>query len=239
MSNLAIGETRHTPTAGLEGWPLTRLLLTCGVIAPFLFVSAFLIEGATREGYDPWRHAVSQLSLGEQGWMNVANLIVCGLLILCFAGGLRRALRTGAASRGGPVLMTVIGLALVALGIFPDDPALGYPPGVEPHFTVSGLIHSIAGVVFFASLAATCFVFARRFTDDPDWRGWSRLSVVTGVVVVASFLAAAVVTGLAMSGVLTNAPGGLLQRIAIVSGLGWIALLATRLIRLEGKGTSA
>ena len=34
-----------------------------------------LIESATRPGYSAWRHAVSQLSLGEQGWINSVNII--------------------------------------------------------------------------------------------------------------------------------------------------------------------
>jgi hypothetical membrane protein len=71
------------------------LLLACGVIGPLLFINVFLIEGATRPGYSAWRHSVSQLSLGEQGWINSVNIIVCGLLMLCFAIGLRLVLRSG------------------------------------------------------------------------------------------------------------------------------------------------
>jgi hypothetical protein len=42
-----------------------------GLIA---FVVTFLVEGATRPGYSPWRHAVSQLSLGPFGcWWPAAT----------------------------------------------------------------------------------------------------------------------------------------------------------------------
>jgi hypothetical protein len=67
----------------------TKALLACGVIGAPLFVGAFLIEGATRADYDPLRHPVSSLALGESGWMQVANFIVAGLLMLAFACGLR------------------------------------------------------------------------------------------------------------------------------------------------------
>src|SRR6266700_81558 len=70
---------------------ITRLLLACGVIGSLLFIIVFLIEGATRPGYSAWRHAVSQLSLGDQGWMNSINIFVCGLFLLCFRA------KTGAA----------------------------------------------------------------------------------------------------------------------------------------------
>jgi hypothetical protein len=39
----------------------TRALLACGVIGPLLFISVFLLEGATRPGYSAWRHVVSAL----------------------------------------------------------------------------------------------------------------------------------------------------------------------------------
>ena len=43
----------------------TKTLLVCGVIAGPLFVVAFLVEGATRAHYDPLRHPVSSLALGD------------------------------------------------------------------------------------------------------------------------------------------------------------------------------
>ncbi len=71
----------------------TKALLGCGVIAGPLFVVAFLIEGATRADYDPLRHPVSSLAFDDFGWMQVANFIVTGLLMLAFAIGLRLTLQ--------------------------------------------------------------------------------------------------------------------------------------------------
>ena len=51
----------------------TKALLSCGVIAGPLFVLVFLVEGATRAGYDPFRHPVSSLALGDHGWTQTAN----------------------------------------------------------------------------------------------------------------------------------------------------------------------
>ena len=115
----------------------TRWLLTCGVIGPVLFVVAFLIEGAIRPDYDPARVFVSQLSLGDEGWLQVANFVVSGLLIAAFAVGLRRVLASGLASRWGPNLIGLVGLGLVISGIFVTDPALGYPPGTPQGLTPS------------------------------------------------------------------------------------------------------
>ena len=74
---------------------MMKAFLACGVIAGPLFVVAFLFEGATRANYDPLRHPVSSLALGDYGWVQSANFIFAGLLRLAFSVGLRRALRLG------------------------------------------------------------------------------------------------------------------------------------------------
>ncbi len=71
----------------------TKTLLACGVIGGPLFVVMFFIEGATRADYDPLRHPVSSLALGDRGWTQSANFLVTGFLMLAFAIGLRRAFR--------------------------------------------------------------------------------------------------------------------------------------------------
>jgi hypothetical protein len=126
-----------------------------------------------------------------------------------------------------------VGSCFVLAAIFPDDPGLGYPPTTSAQQSIAGLIHGLAMTVAFACLSAACFVLARRFAGDPTWRGWARYSTVTGVVVATGYLATSVLTGLDQAGVLSNAPGGLIQRTMIVAGFGWIVLLAARLLRQQ------
>src|SRR5579859_5984090 len=83
----------------------TRLLLACGAIAPLLNIVVILILGATRPGYNAWQIPDSNLELGEGGWIQIANYIVTGVLLLGFAIGLRRVLRTGRGSTWGPILL--------------------------------------------------------------------------------------------------------------------------------------
>ena len=71
---------------------------------------------------------------------------------------------------------------------------------------------------------------ARRFAGDPNWKGWALYSIVTGVLVIVFFIASTTVSALDESGVLPGSPTGLFQRIAIIAGWGWIALLAIRLL---------
>src|SRR5437870_11526006 len=110
---------------------VTRFLIAGGVIGSPLFVIVLLIEGATRPGYSAWHNYVSSLSLSDQGWMQIANFLVCGLLSLCFAVGLHRVLRSGRGSIWGPLLLSLFGLGLIVAGLFVTDPSLGYPPGTH------------------------------------------------------------------------------------------------------------
>lgn len=232
--------TRGTPVmpqlrrdAALPFDGMTRWLLAGGVVGPVFFVIVFLVEGATRPGYSAWRNFVSQLSLSDQGWEQVANFIVFGALCVGFALGLRRALGAGKGSAGGPVALALMGVSLIVAGIFPTGPALGYPDIPEAHMATHprGIVHGIAGLVCFVSLAVACFILARRFAGEPAWRGWGLYSTLTGVVVVVFFFASNVTSVLDMSGVIPDAPNGLIQRVAIIAGWGWIALLAARLLR--------
>lgn len=220
----------------MDGRKITRLILAGGVVGPIFFIIVFLIEGATRPGYSAWRNYVSQLSTGENGWMQVANFIVCGLLIFGFAIALWRIFRGGRGWPWGSALLAVVGLGLIVAGVFVTDPALGYPPGSGARLdqrpqTVHGAIHGVAGLIVFSALAAACFVLSRRFASDPDWKGWAAYSVIAGTLVALGFIASTAASVLDERGVMPNAPTGLIQRIAIIAGFTWIALLALRLLR--------
>lgn len=212
----------------------SRLLLAAGVVGPPLFILVFLVEGATRPAYSAWHMAVSSLSDGPNGWTQIANFIVCGALLVCFALGLRRVPRTG---KAGPILLGVFGLCMIGAGIFVTEPGLGYPPGaVTPETpSVHGVLHGVISLVAFASLIAACVVLARRFQGDPAWRGWSLYSLLTAAGVLTFF----VLTSVAASSSDPNAPAGLLQRIAILIGWTWVTLLATKLLRAHSPERSS
>jgi hypothetical protein len=219
----------------------TRWLLAGGVIGPVLFVLVFLVEGATRPGYSAWRNYVSSLSTGPGGWVQVVNFIVCGLLTLGFAIGLRRVVHSGKGSLGGPILLGIFGLGLIVAGVFVTDPSLGYPPGAQGHGpqTLHGTIHGLAGLIVFTSLSAACFVLARRFAGNPSWPGWALYSVAIGLVVASFFVASTVMSVLDETGVIPNAPTGFFQRIAIIAGWTWLAALAWRLLRSSRAAATA
>jgi hypothetical protein len=69
----------------------TRLLLTGGVMAGPIYILIGLAQILTRAGFDVTRHPLSMMSLGDLGWIQIANFIVTGLLVIAGAIGLRQA----------------------------------------------------------------------------------------------------------------------------------------------------
>jgi hypothetical membrane protein len=208
----------------------TKALLSCGAIAGPLFVLVFLVEGATRAGYDPLRHPVSSLALGDHGWTQTANFVVAGLLTLAFAAGLRLALWPGKGSIWGPLLIGAWAIGLLGAGIFPTDPVSGYPPGTPdqlPGYSWHGAFHDLFSLPGFAALAAACFVFGSRFAARGE-RGWAVYSFFTGLAFTVAFVLASAGFGQA-EGLVDLA--GLFQRLAVTIGFGWLTLFALRLLR--------
>ncbi|MEQ4304762.1 DUF998 domain-containing protein [Plantactinospora sp. B6F1] len=206
----------------------TRALLRCGIVAGPLFVLAFLIEGATRDDYDPLRHPVSSLALGPHGWTQTVNFLLCGLLTLAFAVGVRRALAPGRAATWGPLLIGVWAIGLLGAGVFVTDPISGYPPGtpeVPAEYTTSGALHDGFALFAFPALAAACFVFTRRFVGERR-HGWASYSALTGLAFLAGDILAS--AGFAQVAGLVGL-AGLFQRITVVIGLLWLTLLAVHL----------
>lgn len=208
--------------------------LFAGLLAGPLFVVAFLLEGALRDGYDPMRHPVSSLALGPGGWAQVVNFLVAGGLTVAFAVQLRRRLRPGPGSAAGPLLIAVWGVGLIGAGVFVTDPVSGYPAGTPPMVespTWHGLLHDVAfSLPAFVAFAAAMFVFAYAFARRRmPWP--AACSGVSGVAFVVLFVLATM--GFAQS------PGwveiaGLLQRLTVGVGWLWMCVLAFSAGRAPG-----
>ncbi|MFV2176985.1 DUF998 domain-containing protein [Actinomadura sp. LOL_016] len=193
------------------------VLLWTGAAGAWAFVVTFLLDGWTRPGYRPVRHAVSALALGSRGRVQVANFVVCGL-----------AVTGGAVAVGGPldsavlaVAIAVFGVALVASGVFPMDAMRAYPPGTPDEtpdeVSLRHRIHDWAGTAVFTSLPVAAFVAAFA-VPDPVWKWYSGL---TG---------AALAAGLAAFGQAwedDSRYAGLVQRATIIVGWLWLGLLFT------------
>ena len=170
----------------------TRALLVCGVVSGPLFTLVAVVQVLTREGFDIRRHAISMLSLGDLGPIQIANFVGTGMLAIACAIGMRRMLSRGRGGTWGPLFVCAYGLGLLTAGIFRTDPALGFPPGAAPAglgaMSWHGTIHSLAFFVLFLAVIGACFVFARRFTALGQ-QGWAAFSVAIGLAAPALIVA--------------------------------------------------
>ena len=121
-------------------------------------------------------------------------------------------------------------MALALLALFPIDPGVGYPPGQPAVHHWSGLVHGIVGTVLFAALAAAPLSLDRQVRGRVEWSPWRRYSLATGFTVALAYLATVVLSSVDLAGMWTNAPAGLTERVALIAGFGWCALLAGRLL---------
>jgi Protein of unknown function (DUF998) len=213
-----------------------RALLWCGAIGALLFIVVFLIQDAVPAirppGYNPLRHQVSSLAIGQFGWIQVANFLTTGVLLLAFAVGLPPALRRYNGGIWAPVLVGLIAIGLIGAGVFTADPLSGYPPGTPAvpagaARTIHGAPHQGFSALVFLGLPATCCVLGYRFArSGRPW--WARYSIGTAVVFLTGFVLADM--GFAQQPTFVSI-GGLLQRLTLITGLVWITALALHLIR--------
>ena len=194
-----------------------------------MFLGLTTVQGLIRPGFDSWHQAVSALSLGPGGWLQMVNLVAFGAAIASTTPAWRRLLAGGRGSASYPILTAAIGISFVVVGLVKQDPAPGYDPeglGLEVP-TALGLVHlAVAGVAAGCSVASL-FVIARRFTGNPHWTGWAAYSRTMAVLIIVC---------VAIFGVWsTRASGfaGTFERAAIVIPMIWNFTFLRRL----GAGT--
>lgn len=198
---------------------LTRFMLACGILAGPFYLVVGLTHAFMREGFDMLRHPLSMLSLGDLGWIQIANFLITGVLVLLGAMGLRRAAKPDKRWKRGTFFVTLYGICILAGGIFITDPSLGFPPGTPDTFpetfTWHALLHFIFGQLGFLSLIIATFVFGRYFAAAKQ-RGWMAFSVFTGAFFLASIFAGGAAMGAAWA----------MVALYVAVGLGWLWLSA-------------
>ena len=201
---------------------LTGALLACGTITGTLFFAVAIIQIIIRPGYTISQNAISQLSLGDLGWIQIISFIVTGLLAVACAIGVRRMLKGQKGGTWGALLIGTFGLGLIVAGIFPPDPAFGFPSGAPPGpaMPMSGhaTLHAIGFFISMLSMIIDSFVFARRFRALRQ-RSWVIYCIASGVTV--PVLIALSIVMVSWAGVIVAFAGAV--------AFGWVSVLAVRL----------
>jgi len=158
----------------------TRLLLAGGVLAAPLFLALWALQAFSREGFRPTFHPLSLLALGDGGWVQIANFVLTGLLLVGGGVGMRRSLPRSASSRWVAALVGLMGAGLVISGVFVTDAGAGFPTGAPegaPEMSWHGAVHEVGFVLTQLTFLALGVVFAVRSGRARRW-GWMSASIV-------------------------------------------------------------
>jgi hypothetical membrane protein len=214
--------THHQTVSPAAPSTETARLLGYGVVAGPLFLAVLMIQAFTRDGFDLSRHPISLLSLGDLGWIQIANFVVAGALFVACAIGMRRVLRPGRSGTWAPRLVGALGIGLIVAGVFTTDQGAGFPPGAPAgapeQISWHGMLHEVGFGLAFLGMTVGCLVFARRFAALKR-RGWvgACVGIAAAVLVLASWPDA----------------DGVSVRLVIASAIlfGFVAATAARLMR--------
>lgn len=202
---------------------ITKSLLGYGVIAGPIYVIVAAAQVLLRDGFDPTRHAVSQLVNGDYGWIQVANFVLVGAMTIAAAIGIGRALPAGRLARASAVLLACFGAGVMAAGILRADPSDGFPPGTPPGMGAPswhGIGHFLVAGTGFACLVAAGFVVGAAFARQ-GLRGWAWCSRTVAVYFGATF------------GLMASGSGGpvaiVLFTVAVVASWAWLTAISLKL----------
>jgi hypothetical protein len=180
-----------------------------------------------RPGFDLRRHAISVLSNGDLGWLQVTNFIVAGILMVAAAFGTRRALHPGGGGTWGPRLLGAVGIGLIGAGIFSADPMNGFPPGTASSTSQiswhGGLHFLFASIAFVSLIVVSTTVFARWYSARHE-TGWMIYSIAVAVYFLVGWV------GLIVTATSNGAVSVAFALAVVLTWLG-VSFLSFRLIR--------
>jgi len=203
--------------------PANRFLLGCGVLAGPFYLAVGLAQALLRAGFDFSRHPLSVLANGPGGWVQAANFILTGAMVIAAAVGFRRVLSPKA--RALSFLLGAYGVGMLIASVFHADPMDGFPVGTPlgppTSISTSGIVHFAAGGLGFVCLAISCFLAARVMSRRNNSRlAW--LSFLSGLIVILGFFGGAAIP---------NSSPVLGIWIAVVVGWLWLSTLSVCLYR--------
>jgi Protein of unknown function (DUF998) len=193
---------------------LALAAFVCVAIFPLIVVALHLVQ---QDHYHPLSEAVSELALGDAGWLMTIAFCSLATGTLLVATVLRR---EGVQPRVAPVLLGVTGLFSFVSAFVHADPSGGAS-------TTHGQIHQLAGIATFLLIIVSMFLLARGLRRDPRW---SPLATPTRICALLA------TTSLVATGAGGDAYFGLGQRCLIGVSLAWMLTTSLYAYRLTARG---
>lgn len=193
-----------------------------GITAPLLFGLLVFVAGLLRPGYDHVADYISELGAGPNAWIMNADFMLTGLMLVAFALGLAKALRTGRSARIGPILVGIFGSGVFAAGIFSCDPGCPSSGG-----SLSQQMHDLVSVTAFVAIMIAPIIVSGAMKQDQSWQSYRSYSLATGIAAIVFFVLFIASTEAAPAYI------GALQRLFVATPSLWIGVTALRLFKLS------
>ena len=192
-----------------------------------MWFALLLGAGALRDGYDPVRQYMTELTSGPTAALVNADFFLGGVLIAVFAIGLWDALGRDRIATVIALLVLVKAAATIGTGLVHGD--------VDPLVrTPSGQLHNTLVAIGNVALAIACLIAAWRF--PARWRGLTAYNVGTAVLTIVLLVVLATMTtgGTARADAPLANIGGLVQRLSMFVADLWPAMIGWRMLERTG-----
>jgi hypothetical protein len=197
---------------GSSRMTMVLALLTIVGIAVYLVNLAAL--HFLRPDVNPMSDPVSTYAVGPYGFLFIAANIGSGLAALALTLGLYRGIAPRGRSYVGLFLLGLYGVSELLAAIFPVD--------VGAEATMAGTIHNIVGNISFFAFPIGVILLSLGMGKDERWRSFRRTALAMSLLVVLTVI-------LTMVGSNISIGFGLTQRLANVTNLAWMLVVALHL----------
>jgi hypothetical protein len=212
-------ESTMMESQGTSRMTMVLALLTIVGIAVYLLNLAAL--HFLRPDVNPMLEPMSNYAVGPYGFLLTAADIGGGLAALALTLGLYLSIAPPGRSYVGHFLLGLYGVSVLLAGIFPID--------VGGETTTFGIIHNIVGNISFFGFPIAVILLSLGMGKDERWRSFRRTALALSVLVVLTVI-------LTMVGFNIGIGFGLTQRLANVTALAWMLLVALHLRSLAQSG---
>jgi hypothetical protein len=205
-------ESTMMESQGSSRMTMVLALLTIVGVAVYLLNLAAL--HFLRPDVNPMLDPVSTYAVGPYGFLFIAANIGSGSAALALTFGLYRGIAPRGRSYVGLFLLGLYGVSELMAAIFPID--------VGGEATMVGTIHNIVGNISFFGFPIAVILLSLGMGKDERWRSFRRTALAVSVLVVLTVI-------LTMVGFNIGIGFGLTQRLANVTALAWMLLVALHL----------
>jgi hypothetical membrane protein len=192
------------------------------VAGPFLFCIVLAVTQSLHPGYSPIRQSTSELAFGPYGWLQTADFLFLGLMMIAFGVTLYLGIQRKRSLWIATGLFVFMGLSEMLIGIFQADLAKSSP------ITLYALIHQAAASVSAMAFPAAAFVILPNLKADPRWKGLTTYTVIVAGVAIGLLIG----RGAWLLTHWLDPWWGLYERVLMANSLIWVEVMAIRLLRL-------